>query len=140
MGVDETRNDDRARRIDQLCSRRLEAGRHRDNLLALNQYVALREIADLTVEAHDGAALDENAAVGVGALAHQPLDGASVGPPEALGCRGTGQCRGRSHQHGTGFEQIAPRGPRRLPGSTCLSGHQRLLFVRIIQARSSGGG
>jgi hypothetical protein len=51
-------------RIDYLCSRRLDVGRHRDNSLSLNQYVALLEITDLTVEAHDGAALDENARLG----------------------------------------------------------------------------
>jgi hypothetical protein len=128
MGVDETRNDDGVGCIDDLRARRRDAGRHRDNSLSLDQHVALREIADLTVEAHDGAALDENAAVGIGALAHQPIDRAGVGALEALRRRCTWQRRGRSDEHGAGLEQFAPRGTGAMPRSPRFSRHQRLLF------------
>jgi hypothetical protein len=82
---------------------------HRGDLLSLDQHVAAYEIADLAVEAQNGAALDEDAAVGIDDLARDALGVGRSSPLGRLCCDGSGEHRHGGDQHGAGLEQIAPR-------------------------------
>ena len=64
VGVDEAGNDDSVRGVDDRdrIARRLDVRPNLADPVALDQYVRLREVADLPVEGEDDAALEQNAA------------------------------------------------------------------------------
>ena len=83
---------------------RVQAGPDGQDLLAFDQHVGLREVADLRVHRHDRAATDEIA----------PAASAAVfGLPVFVGCgrasRQQIECRGREPRHRRGLQEIAAR-------------------------------
>jgi hypothetical protein len=60
MGIDEARDDDALRGIDDLSARRADIRLHRRDLLAFDQHVGLLEIADGAVEGEHAAAPDQD--------------------------------------------------------------------------------
>src|SRR5262245_27140091 len=64
VGVDEAGNDDSVRGVDDRdrIARQLDVRPNLADPAALDQYVRLREVADLPVEGEDDAALEQNAA------------------------------------------------------------------------------
>jgi hypothetical protein len=66
--VDEAGHDDAAARVDDRRAAGMQARPDGENLLAFDQHVGLREIADLRVHRHDGAASNEVATTGATAV------------------------------------------------------------------------
>src|SRR5262245_51257858 len=130
VGVDEAGNDDSVRGVDDRdrIARHLDVRPNLADAAALDQYVRMREVADLPVEGEDDAALEQNAAF--------TLD---VGK---LGVGGAGALReGVARQHlrrraagrewGARFEKTASRRSaggtltsRRRPGPVALLAHR----------------
>ena len=89
--IDEPGNDDGVGGVDHL---RLRRGLHliadAGDLLAVDEHVASGEVAHLRVEAHDGAAAQQDGPIGGGGLAPLPFQCAGISDRRpALSLRGT---------------------------------------------------
>src|SRR5262249_43943036 len=115
MGVDEPRVQDWPGRADDMRARGLEIACNSPVLLAFDEDIAPLEISNLRIEAHDGAALEDDATGRIDARPGHLLDGARWGTAALCGCR-RGYKR-RCRKRGAGLEQIAA-------GFSC---HARLL-------------
>ena len=60
VGVDESRNDDATRRVEDLCFDSVEPVADRGDASVLDQHVAAVEVADLRIHAQDMAAPEQN--------------------------------------------------------------------------------
>ena len=114
MGVHESRDDDRIRGVDHLrLRRRLNLARDVDDLLALDQDVALHEIADPGIQADDGAAFQKQAIVRSGAPTPDALQRSGIlrglRRLASFGLDGQERARGGNRERRTGLEQTSSR-------------------------------
>ncbi len=95
VAIDKARRDDGVICIDHLGVGRIERRRNGGDLLAFDQHVALHKVADLGIHADDGAALEQDAMVGIdGGLAletERVFCRSDIGKPAASGRAGR-QC------------------------------------------------
>ena len=114
MRVDETGHHDTAARIDHVDIAGVQVRTDRENLLAVDQYVAADEIGDRRVHRHHRTAADQIAPAGPAAVARRAIIVMRGRGPcgEEIGC-----CRGDAGRRRT-FEEIAPRGGVVLPPSS----------------------
>jgi hypothetical protein len=128
MGIDESGHDDAAARVDLRGVAGEQIASDGQNLLALDQHVGLRKVADLRIHRHHRAAADDGAPAGPAHVRWRPVVRRRRTRGEQIEARGDRAGRRRA------FQEIAPRGKMVLwPAFIAQSAHGGVSPLQVIR-------